>query len=72
MQSFQSLLDTRCGTDGRNPEDGKDFKILTIVQQVLKVALLFPVLGKKKLFPSRKGTWDRVGLVPLSAGGRSR
>jgi hypothetical protein len=41
------LLDARCGTNGRNPEDGKDFKILTIVQQVLKVALLFPVLGRK-------------------------
>jgi len=49
MQSFQSLLDARCGTNGRN-----------LVQQVLKVALLFPVLGKKKLFPSRKGAWDRV------------
>jgi hypothetical protein len=65
------LLDTRCGTNGRNPEDGKDFKILSTVQQVLKVALLFPVLGKKKLFPSRKGAWDRVreGLVPFEAGG---
>jgi hypothetical protein len=41
------LLDARCGTDGRNPEDGKDFKILAIVQQVLKVVLLFPVLGRK-------------------------
>ncbi len=71
MQSFQSLLDTRCGANGRNPEDGKDFKILSIVQQVLKVALLFPVLGKKKLFPSRKGVWNRVrkGLVPFEAGG---
>jgi hypothetical protein len=60
MQSFQSLLDARCGTDGRNP-----------VQQVLKVALLFPVSGKEKLFPSRKGVWDRVrkGLVPFEAGG---
>jgi len=36
MQSFQSLLDARCETNGRNP-----------VQQVLKVALLFPVLGRK-------------------------
>jgi hypothetical protein len=42
MQSLQSLLDTRCGTNGRNPEDGKDFKILTIVQQVLKVAPPLP------------------------------
>jgi len=65
------LLDTRCGTNGRNPEDGKDFKILSTVQQILKVAFLFPVLGKKKLFPSRKGAWDRVrkGLVPFEAGG---
>jgi hypothetical protein len=61
MQSFQSLLNARCGTNGRNSEDGKDFKILAIVQQVLKVALL----------SSRKEAWDKVkkGLVPLSAGG---
>jgi hypothetical protein len=78
MQSFQSLLDTRCGTNGRNPEDGKDFKILTIVQQVLKVALLFPILGRilpRDLFPLKpllvEGVWDRVRsrLVPLEAGG---
>ncbi len=71
MQSLQSLLDTRCGTNGRNPEDGKDFNILAIVQQVLKVALLFPVLGRKILLSSRKGAWDRVrkGLVPFEAGG---
>jgi hypothetical protein len=60
MQSFQSLLDARCGTNGRNPEDGKDFKILAIVQQVLKVALLFPVLERDRV---------RKGLVPLEAGG---
>jgi len=71
MQSLQSLLDAHCGTNGRNPEDGKDFKILAIVQQVLKVALLFPVLERRILFSSRKGAWDRVrkGLVPLSAEG---
>jgi len=70
MQSFQSLLDARCGTNGRNPEDGKNFKILTIVQQVLKVALLFPVLERRILLSSRKGVWDRVrkGLVPFEAG----
>jgi hypothetical protein len=60
MQSFQSLLDARCGTNGRNPEDGKGFKILAIVQQFLKVALLFPVLERDRV---------RKGLVPLSAGG---
>jgi hypothetical protein len=71
MQSFQSLLDARCGANGRNPEDGKDFKILSIVQQVLKVALLFPVLERRILLSSRKGVWDRVrkGLVPFEAGG---
>jgi hypothetical protein len=54
------LLDARCGTNGRNP-----------VQQVLKVALLFPVLERRILLSSRKGAWDRVrkGLVPLEAGG---
>jgi len=38
----------------------------TLVPQVLKVALLFSFLGKEKLFPSRKGAWNRVrkGLVP--------
>jgi hypothetical protein len=55
MQSFQSLLDARCGTNGRNPEDGKDFKILAIVQQVLRVALLFPVLERRILLFSCKG-----------------
>jgi hypothetical protein len=68
------LLDTRCGTNGRNPEDGKDWRILTIVQQVLKVALLFPVLERGILLSSREGVWDRVrkGLVPFEAGGWSR
>jgi hypothetical protein len=71
MQSFQSLLDARCGTNGRNPENGRDWIILAIVQQVLKVALLFPVLERRILLSSRKGAWDRVrkGLVPLEAGG---
>ena len=43
----------------------------TLVQQVLKVALLFPVLERRILLSSRKGAWDRVRsrLVPLSAGG---
>jgi hypothetical protein len=81
MQSFQSLLGARCGTNGRNPEDGKDWTILTIVQQILKVAVLFPILGKalpRDLSPLKpvlvEGVWDRVrkGLVPLEAGGTSR
>jgi hypothetical protein len=42
----------------------------TLVQQVLKVALLFPVLERRIILSSRKGAWDRVrkGLVPLEAG----
>ncbi|MFZ8862446.1 MAG: hypothetical protein ACO2PP_18345 [Thermocrinis sp.] len=49
----------------------------TLVQQVLKVALLFPILGKvllRDLSPLKpvlvEGVWDRVRsrLVPLSAG----
>jgi hypothetical protein len=56
MQSFQSLLDARN---------------VAVVQQVLKVALLFPVLERGILLSSRKGAWDRVrkGLVPFEAGG---
>jgi hypothetical protein len=71
MQSFQSLLGARCGTNGRNPEDGRDWTILTTAQQVLKVALLFPVLERKTFLSSRKGAWNRVGkgLVPFEAGG---
>jgi hypothetical protein len=41
MQSFQSLLDARYGTNGRNPEDGKDFKILATAQRVLKEATVW-------------------------------
>jgi hypothetical protein len=71
IQKFQSLLGARCGTNGRNPEDGRDWATLTTARQVLKVALLFPVLERKTLLSSRKGAWDRVGkgLVPLEAGG---
>jgi hypothetical protein len=43
----------------------------TLAQQVLKVAILFPVLERKTLLSSRKGAWDRVreGLVLFDAGG---
>jgi hypothetical protein len=66
------LLDTRLWDQRKGTlKTGKDFKILAIVQQVLKVALLFPVLERGILLSSRKGAWDRVreGLVPLEAGG---
>jgi endonuclease III-like uncharacterized protein len=38
MQSFRSLLGARYGTNGRNPEDGRNWTILTTAQQVLKQA----------------------------------
>jgi hypothetical protein len=64
------LLDARCGTNGRKPEDGKDWTILAIVQQVMKVALLYLFLRGKIFLSSREGAWNRVrkGLVPLSTG----
>jgi hypothetical protein len=63
----------------RNPEQGRVEKtILQSVWRVLKVALLFSILGKglpRDLSPLRlllvEWAWDRVRsrLVPLSAGG---
>jgi len=53
MQSLQSLLGARCGTNRRKSEDGNDSTILATAQQVLKVALLFPVLERKILLSSR-------------------
>jgi len=72
IQSLQSEPSGCEGANGRNP-----------AWQVLKVALLFPILGKvlpRDLSPLKpvlvEGVWDRVrcsnGLVPLSAGGASR
>ncbi|MFZ8864053.1 MAG: hypothetical protein ACO2PP_26600 [Thermocrinis sp.] len=52
----------RCGTNGRN-----------LVQQVLNVALLFPIL--EKVLPILvEVVWDRVrkGLAPLEDGRASR
>ncbi len=51
MQSFQSLLGARCGANGRNPEDGKDFATLATAQQVLKVAPSSLFLGGKYSSP---------------------
>jgi hypothetical protein len=66
-------------SSGRNPEQGGVEKtILQSAWQVLKVSLLFPILGKvlpRDLSPLKpllvEGVWDRVRsrLVPLSAGG---
>jgi hypothetical protein len=70
-QRFQSLLGARCGINGRNPKDGKGWTIFATARQVLKVALLLPVFGRKILLSSHKGAWDRVrkGSVPLEVEG---
>ena len=84
IQSLQSEPSGCEGANGRDPEQGRVAKTtLQSAWQVLKVALLFPILGKvlpRDLSPLKpllvEGVWDRVrhsnGLVPLSAGGASR
>jgi transposase, IS605 OrfB family, central region len=82
LQSLQSESSGCEGADGRNPEQGRVAKTtLQSAWQVLKVALLFPILGKvlpRDLSPLKpllvEGVWDRVRsrLVPLEAGGASR
>jgi IS605 OrfB family transposase len=78
VQSLQSEPSSCEGADGRNSEQGETKKVSQIAWQVLKVALLFPILGKvlpRDLSPLKpvlvEGVWDRVRsrLVPLEAGG---
>jgi len=79
VQSLQSEPSGCEGANGRNPEQGRVAKTtLQSAWQVLKVALLFPILGKvlpRDLSPLKpvlvEGVWDRVRsrLVPLEAGG---
>jgi IS605 OrfB family transposase len=78
IQSLQSESSGCEGANGRNPEQGETKKVSQVVWQVLKVALLFPILGKvlpRDLSPLKpllvEGVWDRVRsrLVPLEAGG---
>jgi hypothetical protein len=80
IQSLQSESSSCKGANGRNPEQEKTKKVSQSAWQVLKVALLFPILGKvlpRDLSPLKpvlvEGVWDRVrhsnGLVPLEAGG---
>jgi IS605 OrfB family transposase len=82
IQSLQSEPSSCEGANGRNPEQGRVAKTtLQSAWQVLKVALLFPILGKvlpRDLSPLKpvlvEGVWDRVRsrLVPLEAGGASQ
>jgi IS605 OrfB family transposase len=82
IQSLQSESSSCKGAYGRNPERGRVAKTtLQSAWQVLRVALLFPILGRvlpRDLSPLKpvlvEGAWDRVRsrLVPLEAGGTSR
>jgi IS605 OrfB family transposase len=80
IQSLQSEPSSCEGANGRNPEQGRGSKASSSAWLVLKVALLFPILGKvlpRDLSPLKpllvEGAWDRVrhsnGLVPLEVGG---
>jgi len=79
IQSLQSEPSSCEGANGRNPGQGRVAKTtLQSAWQVLRVALLFPILGKvlpRDLSPLKpvlvEGVWDRVRsrLVPLEAGG---
>ncbi|MCC6063533.1 MAG: IS200/IS605 family accessory protein TnpB-related protein [Thermocrinis sp.] len=79
LQSLQSESSSCEGANGRNPEQGRVAKTtLQSVWQVLKVALLFPILGRvlpRDLSPLKpalvEGVWDRVRSrsVPFEAGG---
>ena len=79
IQSLQSEPSSCKGANGRNPEQGRVTKTtLQSAWQVLKVAFLFPILGRvlpRDFSPLKpvlvEGVWDRVRnrLVPLEAGG---
>jgi IS605 OrfB family transposase len=80
IQSLQSESSSCEGAYGRNPEQGRGSIASSSAWQVLRVALLFPILGKvlpRDLSPLKpvlvEGAWDRVrrsdGLAPLEAGG---
>jgi hypothetical protein len=81
IQSLQGEPSSCKGAEGRNPEQGEIKKVSQIAWQVLRVALLFPILGKvlpRDLSPLKpilvEGVWDRVRkrLAPLEVGGASR
>jgi IS605 OrfB family transposase len=80
IQSLQSEPSSCEGANGRNPEQGRGSKASSVAWQVLKVALLFPILGRvlpRDLSPLKpvlvEGAWDRVRsrLAPLEVGGAS-
>jgi IS605 OrfB family transposase len=81
IQSLRSESSSCEEANGRNSEQGETKKVSQSAWQVLKVALLFPILGRippRDLSPLKpvlvEGAWDRVRkrLVPLEVGGASR
>jgi len=67
VQSLQSEPSGCEGANGRNPEQGETKRVSQVAWQVLRVALLFPILGKvlpRDLSPLKpvlvEGVWDRV------------
>jgi len=81
LKSLQGEPSSCEGAKGRNPKRGETKKVSQSAWQVLKVALLFPALGKSFVrdFSLLKpilvqGAWDRVRRrsVPLEVGGTSR
>jgi len=82
LKSLQGEPSSCEGAKGRNPKRGEVAKTTSqSAWQVLRVAFLFPVLGKvlpRDLSPLKpllvEGAWDRVRrrLVPLEVGGTSQ
>jgi len=81
LKSLQSKPSSCEAIKGRNPKQGETKKVSQSAWQVLKVAFLFPVLGKvlpRDLSPLPpllvEGAWDRVRRrsVPLEVGGTSQ
>jgi len=82
LQSLQREPSSCEGANGRNPEQGRVAKTtLQSAWQVLRVAVLFPVLGRvppRVLSPLKptlvEGVWDKVRsrLAPLETRGASR
>jgi cell division ATPase FtsA len=81
IQSLQSESSSCEGAYGRNPKQGETKKVSQSAWQVLRVALLFPILGRvlpRDLSPLKpmlvEGVWDRVRSrsAPLEVGGASR
>jgi cell division ATPase FtsA len=80
IQSLQSEPSSCEGADGRNPKQGETKKVSQSAWQVLRVALLFPILGRilpRDLSPLKpilvERVWDRVRsrLATLEVGGAS-